>query len=209
MAFGSLFAGLIGYLISASKARGFEEIINNARERVHYLEYFKVVPPMILFEKDHLTETFYKEAVLAYILGPPNSSIITALRVLEKGLRLRLNDEKSNLAQLIDEVKELRELKDLAHGLRILRNQIVHRDKESDDRDALEVLRHVSEVLNHLYPFDEVIHTITCSICKNKYEHSIKAEEAYLCNIIKTKCKKCRRSNVIIIGKELGIPKTL
>ena len=203
-----LLGALLGYVTGASGPKGFEELAKNARNRVNHLAYFKVVPPMALFRACRTASSFYKEAVQAYILGMPNSSVVMSLKTLELGLKRKLGKENARLVELIDKLEEEPRFKDLAHGLRILRNHVVHGEKGCGEQDALEVLRHVSEILNRLFPFKEVLYRVTCGTCKTSYTATVRKEKSFLGNIIRTKCPNCGMINDFIIGTEWGIPPT-
>ena len=58
-----LFGGLLGYATGVSELRGFEELVRNARERINHLAYFKVVPPLAMFQTCNVPSAFYREAV--------------------------------------------------------------------------------------------------------------------------------------------------
>ena len=136
----------------------------------------------------------------------PNSSVVMSLKTLELGLKCKLGKKNARLFDLINELKEEEQYKDLAHGFRILRNLIMHEKAECREQDALEALRHVSEILNRLFPFEEVYYTMTCNSCKTSYKIKVKINDFFLGNIIRTQCPKCRIVNTIIIGAEWGIP---
>jgi len=203
-----LFTYLLNYVIDASRFRGFEKLVRGARERINHLAYFKVVPPLAMFQTCKISSTFYKEAVQAYILGMSNSSVVMSLKTLELGLKCKLGKRDARLKDLIDTVEEMKEYKDLTHGFRILRNLIVHEEAECSEQDALEALRHVSEILNRLFPFEKVNYTITCSknTCKTCYEVEVKVDECFLGNIIRIPCPECKTVNTIIVGTELEVP---
>ncbi len=74
-----------------------------------------------------------------------------SLKTLELGLKCKLGKENARLSNSINELEEKYRYKDLAHGFRILRNLIVHEEVECKEQDALEALRHVSEILNRLF----------------------------------------------------------
>lgn len=201
-----LFGGLLGYVAGVSELRGFEELVGNARERINHLAYFRVIPPLAMFKACNISSTFYKEAVQAYILGMPNSSVVMSLKTLELGLKCKLGKKDARLVDLINEIEEKYRYKDLAHGFRILRNLIVHKEAECREQDALEALRHVSEILNRLFPFEGVYHTITCNTCKTSYKIEVKKNESFLGNVIRTQCPNCGTVNTTVIGTEWGVP---
>jgi len=149
--------------------------------------------------------TFYKEAVQSYILGMPNSSVVMSLKTLELGLKCKLGKKDMRLFDLIKLLEEDRRYKDMAHGFRILRNLIAHEKVECKEQDALEALRHVSEILNRLFPFEKAFYTVTCNICNKRYEIEVKNDEFFLGNTIRTQCPKCRTVNSITVGAEWGI----
>ena len=158
-----------------------------------------------MFETCNVISTFYKEAVQSYILGMPNSSVVMSLKTLELGLKCKLGKKDMRLFDLIKLLEEDRRYKDMAHGFRILRNLIVHEEVECKEQDALEALRHVSEILNRLFPFEKVSHLIICNACKKRYEVELKNDEFFLGNTIRTQCPKCRAVNSITVGAEWGI----
>lgn len=51
-----------------------------------------------------MPRTFYNEAMMAYILGLSNSSIVMSLKILELGLRYKLNKKNVKLVNLINEL---------------------------------------------------------------------------------------------------------
>jgi len=203
-----IFFHLLNQVIDALGIKGFEALITGARKRMNHLAYFKVIPPLAMFKQCKIPSTFYKEAVQAYLLGMSNSSVVMSLKTLELGLKCKTGKRNASLKVLIDELGEREEYMDLAHGFRILRNLIVHEEAECSEQDALEALRHVSEILNRLFPFEKVHYTITCNntTCKTRYEVEVKVDEYFLGNIIRTQCPKCKTVNTIIVGAELGIP---
>jgi len=201
-----LFGGLLGYIRGISELRGFEELIKKARERINHLAYFKVVPPLAMFQTCNISSTFYKEAIQAYLLGMPNSSVVMSLRTLELGLKCKSGKKDAELKDLINELIEKSQYKDLAHGFRILRNLVVHEEAECKEQDALEALRYISEILNRLFPFKGAYYTITCSSCGTSYKIQVDVNDFFLGNIIRTRCPECGTVNTIIVGAEWGVP---
>ena len=190
--------------MGVSRFRGFEELAEDVRRRINILAYFKVIPPLAAFKQCNIPSTFYREAVQAYLLGMPNSSVVMSLKILELGLKCKTGKRDARLKDLIDET--IKDYKDLAHGFRILRNFVVHEETECKEQDALESLRHVSAILNRMYPFKELQYPTTCSSCKVQYKIKLNAEEYFLGNIIRVRCPKCGAVNTIIIGAEWGVP---
>ena len=203
---GFLFSGALGYALGISRFKGFEILVEDVRRRVDILAYFRVIPPLAAFRQCNIPSTFYKEAVQAYLLGMPNSSVVMSLKTLELGLKCKLGKRDARLKDLIDEVETMKEYKDLAHGFRILRNFVVHEEVECKEQDALEALRHVSEILNRIYPFKGLHYPITCSYCGTQYGVKLSVEEYFLGNVIRVPCPKCKSINTIIVGAEWGVP---
>ncbi len=58
-----------------------------------------------MFKECKAKETFYKEAVQAYILGMPNSSVIMSIKNLELGLKCKFSERKLPLRELIDKLE--------------------------------------------------------------------------------------------------------
>ena len=186
-----------------SQARGFEEVIDKSKARLDHLAFFKVIPPIRLFSKVKVTTKFYKEAVWGFIVGLPNSSIAMSVKVLEVGLKRKYKEGR--LIELIDKLQVESSMKDLAHGIRIIRNAVMHEEKEYSDADALEVLRHVSSILNRIYPFNSLLLFLQCP-SKHEFTESVENSKFYLANILRFKCPNCGKIVPYIVGTEFGIP---
>ena len=200
---GWLLTGLLGYAAGVFPFRGFEEFVKRVRERANYLAYFKIIPPIKLFNILKASEIFYKEAVSAYLFGLPHASIAMSRKVLELGLKAHLGQDK--LSDLIDRLLKDKTMKDLAHGLRIIANIVMHEDKTYAETDALEFLRHTSAILNRLHPFSRVQISLKCSQ-NHEFTSDVNAEDFYLGNIFRYQCPICKTIVPYVIGVEYGIP---
>jgi len=207
LVFDYIFSWLMGNVIGSIKVKKVEKFMDGIRDRLNHLTYFKVIPPIGVFAECNIPLTFFHEAVIAYLLGLPNSSVLMSVKTLELGLKCRLGVKKGKLRDLIDKVEELEELKDLAHSLRLLRNMVSHEEKSYDEQDALEALRHVSLILDRLYPFNSMVFPKECASCGEIIRFRINKEEFYLGNVIRERCRKCNKINVLIVGEEWILPK--
>lgn len=88
--------------------------------------------------------------------------------------------------------------KELAHGFRILRN-IIHEDNILTEQDAKETIRHVSAILNLLYPFEQGSLTIVCNLCKNKHNYFINKDKYYIGSILQLTCDKANSIQNLVL----------
>jgi len=211
---GSVAAGL-GYLIGKRHSTAWTEFQKTYEEQLAHLKYNKVTKPYAFFRDLPQSEDFYVEGVLAYLFGLPNASIPMIMRCLELGLkdkykRTEGKDPPARLTDLIDWSEViLGRRKELAHGFRILRNMI-HGDTAAREQDASETIRHVTTILNLLYPFGTLTHSRQCGRCgfQDTYQHH--AGELYLGNDIGLECTGCRAMSTVTIlfqisgGRENG-----
>lgn len=76
-----------------------------------------------------------------------------------------------------------------------------------EEQDALEILRHVSEILNKLYSLPPLIsYTIKCPSCNITYSVTVNIKNYYLGNKIEFQCIRCGMLIPLVIGSEWGIP---
>jgi len=194
--------GLVGYLLEKGKISGWEDFIKAYDTRVDHLSYFKVVMPYAFGAKSEEFKMLYREGVYAYLFGLPNASVPTMLHCLEIALKDKLkevemkdNPQEWGLYKLIEwGEKYLKDKKDVAHGFRILRN-LIHERKVIKEKDALECINHVSEVINLLYDFDLVMLSVPCSQCKIRYSISINKDQYYLGAMVSIQCPKCVKNS--------------
>ena len=106
-----------------------------------------------------------------------------------------------SLYQLIEWAEAfLKKRKDIAHGFRILRN-LIHEDKIVDEHDILEAVRHVSIILNTVFPLPEaVMLSVICDNCRENHSYSISTLDYFLGNNMLFRCDKFKQDfNVIMI----------
>ena len=193
-------AGFLGY--QTAKERNISpwvQVNTQADSRIALISQANIVKPVeFLRASGANTVHLYQEAVWAFVYGLHNSSVSTSLRCLEIGLRIKYEETNDNKVptRLIDLIEwaepYLKSKRDIAHGFRILRN-LVHTDTLVEQQDALEALRHVSKLLNVLYP--AVVSSITqmCGTCGQTEAYSIWQTSCSLFQYINLTCSSCQQ----------------
>jgi len=194
-----LISGALGYLIGRSTFASWEDFINKYNDRMSHLSYSKTIVPVIFYKEIENTRTIYNEAVYAYLFGLPNASIPASFRCLELSLKKKYQEvegksPKMNAYELIEwSEKYLGNQKELAHGFRFLRN-LIHEEKVVEEQDALDALRHITKILNLLFPFETARPKGTCNFCKTPYDYEISYDQCFLGNVIFIPCNHCLRN---------------
>jgi len=197
---GAVLGGLFGYSTAVNKIKGWDEFAKKYNERLNHLAYLKIIIPIGFFDKIKNGREIYREGVSSYLFGLPNASIPMVLRCLEIGLKYKHkevggNGKPKNLHEFINwSESHLGSKKELAHGFRILRN-LIHEEKIVKEQDIPECIRHISEILNILFPFESVSLSNNCTFCGNPYKAIVEKERYWLGNIIQILCNKCQRVN--------------
>ena len=152
---------------------------------------------------------FYEESIYCYLLGLPDAAVtIIMSKCLEIGLKqkYRIEEKKEpekeykKLYHLIDWAETyLGKRKDLAHGFRILRN-LIHEEKEVESQDSLEAIRHISKILDILFPVSngEVDIFIRCERCGEEI-HCAGFEQFPIGTLNIFECKNCGPTNEYLI----------
>lgn len=189
----------LGKLFSGGERKyNWEPFIQDVEKRSEILFYSKIIIPMNYFSKVENSFELYTEAVYAHLVDLPNACIPVIFRCLEMGLKQKYFEEENkksnfNSYDLIGWAEKFfGNRKELAHGFRILRNNI-HETSLLTENDSLETIRHISIFLNLLYPFEIVKMGITCPKCGHEGEFSLDREECYMGyerNLHCTACKK-------------------
>lgn len=191
--------GGLGYLIGRATFAPWENFIKGYNDRLGHLSYNKIIEPIALYKKIEGTEKIYGEAVYCYLFGLPNASVPTIFRCLELGLKKKYEEvegrtPKMKAYKLIEWSENfLKNQKELAHGFRFLRN-LIHEEKQVEEQDALIALRHITKILNLLFPFSKVIVQSICNFCKTPYEEEVESNKFFIGNAIFIECNKCKRS---------------
>jgi len=201
MAVEFLLAGGLGYLLGQATVSQWQNFINGYNDRLSHLSYNRIIEPIILYEKIDETRKIYGESVYAYLFGLPNASLPTIFRCLELALKKKYEEvegetPKFKAFELIDWSEEyLGNQKELAHGFRHLRN-LIHEEKTVKEQDVLEAIRHISRMLNLLFPFicSKIRMNVTCDFCKTPHQVEVDVNEWFIGNTIPIQCNKCRRS---------------
>lgn len=194
----------VGYALGRASYQQWEGYIQKHNERWGHLTYNQIIEPLVFFEQVENSKQIYAEAIFAYLAGLPNASLPTTFRCLEICLKLHYENvegKKPSLSayDLIEWCAErLKEKKELAHGIRILRN-LIHGEKLIEEQDALEGIRHATKILNIVFPFQTANLTGACAFCGRQYTHEISADQCYLGNTIPIQCDNCLRSTNHII----------
>jgi hypothetical protein len=194
-----LLSGGIGYALGRAPFQQWETYINNYNDRLGRLAYDRVVEPLEFYQKIQNSQKLYAEAIFAYLVGLEDASLPVTMRCLELGLKEHFrqveNAEPSMTSYRLIEwaEKSIGNKKELAHGFRILRN-LIHEEKVIEEQDALEAIRHVTMILNNIFPFSNAIISGACNFCNTTYNLSIPLDQCYLGNTIVVQCNKCRRS---------------
>jgi hypothetical protein len=204
---GGLGGGLIGYLLGITKYKNWEQLVNDFNNRLGHLSYAKITIPYSYFKNVTNSKEVYNEGVYAYLYGLPNASLPLLLKCLELGLEDKYKEiEKKeppkdwSLYNIIEwSEKILKERKDLVHGFRILRN-LIHTKELIREQDALESIRHISIILNSLFPPPDTIHLdVFCGYCNTTHPYQIKTEIYYIGNNVLFSCNKSMQNMNIII----------
>lgn len=194
-----LLAGGIGYEYGRAPFQQWEGYINKYNERIGHLTYNRIVEPLVFYKRIGNAEKLHAEAIFAYLAGLPNASLPTAFRCLELCLKQYYEEvERKKLSlsayELIEwSEKHLGDKKELAHGFRVLRN-LIHEETIIEEQDALEAIRHVTKILNLVFPFQNADLTGFCAFCRNPYILPISSDQCYLGNTIPVQCNNCMRS---------------
>jgi len=188
----------------------YNEVIEKFKERMEHLAYFKAPIPYGLFKKSPEGKIYLIESMNAYLLGLPNASILLAFRSLTVGIKIKYieiegkSPEKDDPYKLIEWAHSfLKDKKDIAHGFRILRNWIEHEEGTASEQDALEVLRHVSIILDILHPFEKTSKEIPCQYCGSKISLELYHDNIYFGKTLQVRCTNCKREFPIILFPNL------
>jgi hypothetical protein len=205
---GNLMSGYLGYVAGSRKFAGWEPIIKSYDARMSHLAYVKATRPVSFFAAIPNAEIIHREAILAYLFGLPDASIPTTLRCLEMGLNHKHiietgqpPPENSKLFYLINWAEQyLGNRKQTAHGFRILRN-LIHEPSILSEQDAIEAIRHITIILNLLYPIltPFVKTNYACQNCKKPLQIDMLIQDHYLGNIIKPNCPYCAQPTSILV----------
>jgi len=201
-----LLIGGLGYILGQGKFADWEPIIQKYRNRLEQIRYFKISPPMGYLETSGNIRTIYRESLLCYLFGLSNSSIPSLLRVLEQSLIKKYEnvEEKSpsqntSLKTLIDWAeKTIEKESQIAHSFRQLRNYI-HTDVLVEEQDAIEAIRHVSKVIEKLFPTKIYGLTGRCKVCGRVQTQTINPKVSFLGDVIKMNCGCGNTYNLILM----------
>ena len=187
---------LAGYDLARSRMQHWEPIAEPYEQRLSQLRFCTVVRPFGLFVALPAATVSYNEGVAAYLFGLPNASVPMSARCLEIGLAyayesLNPGSKRPDLNGLIEWLgNKLGSHHQLAHCVRLLRN-LIHQKTPIFEPSALEGIRHVSMILDHLFPFPTAYVIRTCPFCGATYSYSVANADYYLGNILTLSCASC------------------
>jgi hypothetical protein len=196
---GALLGGLFGYGLGRAPFQAWEGFINEFNARFGHLTYNRVIEPIEFYRQIENGKRIYAEGIYAFLFGLPDASLQMTFRCLEIGLkRYYQNTEKKKpsltACGLIEwSEKELGRKKELVHGFRILRN-LTHEETTITEQDNLEAIRHVTEVLNLIFPFQIATITAYCGTCRRSTPVQVSSDQLFLGNNIVVPCTVCKIS---------------
>ena len=99
------------------------------------------------------------------------------------------------LVELIEWAKDKFNLSrgEVGDAVRLLRNEVLHEERIVKEPEALQTIKHVSLILNELYPFSTVQILPPCPSCNTQKLVNINGSDAYVGNTLQTSCNRCRR----------------
>ncbi|MGC8533756.1 MAG: hypothetical protein ACP5MV_03990 [Candidatus Parvarchaeum sp.] len=176
--------------------------------RLNTLIQTKITYPYNFIAAKKEFRTLYAEAIKCFLYGLPDAALSLAVRCLERGLKeyfakngikeitykdrdKKLKKKKAEYARLFEIIRcSENPLKDreILEYLKSLRNYI-HEDTLVTDFHALEAIKHGTDALNKLFPFESVnIAVEKCRICGEKHELKAEPDEYYIGNRIQLRC---------------------
>ena len=194
--------GLLGFFLGRGRRETeWEPFIEKYDERSGQVSYFKVTIPYGAYKKSDTAKLAFAEAYYAYAFGLPNSAISMAIKALENCLKVKYSEEEGKkpalkLVDLIDWSKEKLSLTkgEVGHAIRLLRNEVMHEERTIEETEALQTIKHVSLLLNELYPFKYVKVSPQCRYCRNELSVTIGKNDAYIGYTTLVACGNCRRN---------------
>jgi hypothetical protein len=149
---------------------GFDGILANIIGE--YVERLKMVKPMVvcISPGDYHFDSFYSEAINAWLSGAGRAAVglcgsileevlFTELSKIDREIALTFNVKGNSIASIqsltLDKLITLAKKKglisnqdaDIAHSIRLLRNDILHEMKGTDDQETLEALDNTRKVI--------------------------------------------------------------
>lgn len=196
---GALVIGGLGYLLGQGQYEGWKPLIQQYQNRLYHLQYSKSPYPFGFLNGNNNMKIVYREGVLSYLLGLSNSAIPNLIRVLEQALISKYESTEKKkpdnvgLSDLIDWAeKMMKEKTNIAHSFRMLRN-FLHTDKLVLEQDCLECIRHVSIIINNLFPTDFVTVNTHCR-CGATGIGVVLPESRFLATNLSFQCNICHQT---------------
>jgi hypothetical protein len=190
-----------GYLQGKQSFKGWEGFVSKYSERLQQLAYNKVFRPVGLYDKVNESAQLYYEAIVAYLVGLPNACLPLIFRCLEIGLQKHYEEIERkkcslNSSQLIEwSAEALKDKREVAHAFRLLRN-LIHKEGLIEEQDALEGIRHITQILNVVFPVRNPSEFITgyCPFCQHSFVELAERSYCFLGNTFSLQCSSCGKN---------------
>lgn len=182
------------------------------RDRVTGLKLGKIRIPVEYFETSKKMTEVYRESIICYLLGMPNSCFPSIVSVLEDVLKKKYaaeEDEPKSKMRLVDlvnwAIKFLGNTDDV-DSFRRIRNHI-HDDKPINLSNCAEAIRHITIIINRWYARDEIKLDMVCLSCKRPTHMTLPDHNAlFIGSTLSIKCNKC---GFVYEGTTLIGPRTI
>ena len=174
--------------------------IDSYSNRLNMLIQTRVIYPYDFIGMKKEFKSLYSEAIHSFLYGCPDAALSLAVRCLERGLKeylskkgigeisyrngkntdKRVKLEYARLFDLISCSENPVKDKEILQYLKSLRNY-THEDTLVEDFHALEAIKHVTDALNQLFPFQNMTVTVEgCRLCGQKHSIMVDTREYYL-----------------------------
>lgn len=193
-----LIAGGLGYLLAKGQNNEWKPVIENYKKRLEHLKFSQTPIPFGFLDQNSNMKIIYRESVFCFLFGFSNSCLPSLMRVLEQALISKYerteNKKPPNdmaLADLIDWAEKLlKEKTQVAHSFRMLRNY-VHSENLISQQDASEGIRHISIVIDNIFPKQSFGLNVTCPSCRKIETITIQPQMGVLGNTVGIRCGGC------------------
>jgi hypothetical protein len=175
--FDLLGAGKTGIWLGTVDYAEWKSLIQDFPKRFDALLYAKTPIPLRFLQVRNEYRILFAEGVTAQVCGLPNASLQLVMRCLELAIKwkyLEIEGTKPDMrfAQLIDWAERIiGSGKETAHDFRRIRNY-THSTDLVKEQDSLEAIRHVSHLLNAIFPLDDpTTIEVRCRICHDVHHY--------------------------------------
>jgi hypothetical protein len=198
---GLILAGGIGYVLGQESISEWKPIADSFKRRFQQLAFTRTPFPWASLRIIPNIQTIYRQSVYCYLFGLPDACLPTLLRVLEQSLISKCETVEGKkpadgfgLANLVDWAASfMKKDVNVAHSFRLMRN-LVHTDTLIPEQDCIEAIRHVSTILEKLYPSQNIVISVVCHYCHTTGITGLLEGQNYLGNKITLQCNHCKKS---------------